>query len=127
MPTSTTITADLESAARSVEGSAADGAGAEAAADGFAAAPSTGTTTAGGDDSAQRLAADADTPTGTNNQESGVDESDLVKTDGRRIVSVVNGVLRVTELDDSPAVDGTLDLSIRFATDLLPAAATPHW
>ena len=41
-----------------------------------------------------------------------------MKTDGRRIVSVVNGVLRVTELDDSPAVDGTLDLSIRFATEL---------
>ncbi len=121
--TSTTTAAESDVAARSVEGSAAhgsgvDGARAEAATDGFAAAPSTGAATAGGDDSTQRLAADDGAPTGTNNQESGVDESDLVKTDGRRIVSVVNGVLRVTELDDSPAVDGTLDLSIRSATDL---------
>lgn len=57
-------------------------------------------------------------PTGTNNQEAGVDESDLVKTDGSRIVSIVSGVLRVTVLDDSPAIDGTLDLSMRSATDL---------
>jgi len=47
---------------------------------------------------------------GTNNQEVGVDEADLAKTDGRRLVTVVDGVLRVTVLDDEPAVDGTLDL-----------------
>ena len=121
--TSTTMAAEYDVAARSVEGSPAhgsgvDGAGAETATDGFAAAPSSGAASAGGDESTQRLATDDGAPTGTNNQESGVDESDLVKTDGRRIVSVVNGVLRVTELDDSPAVDGTLDLSIRSATDL---------
>ncbi len=55
---------------------------------------------------------------GTNNQERGVDEADLVKTDGRRLVSVVNGVLRVVVLDGSPEIDGTLDLSSRGATDL---------
>lgn len=48
---------------------------------------------------------------GTNNQESGVDEADIVKTDGKRIVSLVDGVLRVVGLDGLPAVDGTLDLS----------------
>lgn len=47
---------------------------------------------------------------GTNNQEAGVDEADLAKTDGRRLVTVVDGVLRVTVLDDAPAIDGRLDL-----------------
>ena len=55
---------------------------------------------------------------GTNNQERGVDEGDLVKTDGERLVSVVDGVLRVVELDGSPQVDGTLDLGSRGATEL---------
>ncbi len=48
---------------------------------------------------------------GTNNQEVGVDEADLVKTDGRRLVALVNGTLYVTELDGTPTIDGTLDLS----------------
>ncbi len=34
---------------------------------------------------------------GTNNHEAGVDEPDLVKTDGRRIVTVAAGVLRVID------------------------------
>ncbi len=55
---------------------------------------------------------------GTNNQEQGVDESDLVKTDGRRIVSIVNGTLRVVQLDGTPAIDGVLDVSDRGATEL---------
>ena len=76
--------------------------------------------TAGGADGAATSDAgtDAGTVIGTNNQEQGVDEADLVKTDGRRLVSVVNGVLRVIELDGSPTIDGTLDLSPRGATDL---------
>jgi hypothetical protein len=43
--------------------------------------------------------AGAGTPeySGTNNHEAGVDEPDLVKTDGRRIVTVVNGMLRVVD------------------------------
>ncbi|MFV0318407.1 MAG: beta-propeller domain-containing protein [Microthrixaceae bacterium] len=54
--------------------------------------------------------ADGEVVAGTNNQESGVDEADLVKTDGSRIVSLLDGMLRVVELDDAPGVDGTLDL-----------------
>ncbi|MDG4827709.1 beta-propeller domain-containing protein [Solwaraspora sp. WMMD1047] len=37
------------------------------------------------------------THSGTNNHESGVDEPDLVKTDGRRIVTVTGGTLRVID------------------------------
>ena len=55
---------------------------------------------------------------GTNNQEQEVDESDLFKTDGDRIVSITDGVLRVVQLDGSPAIDGTLDLSTRGAQQL---------
>jgi hypothetical protein len=55
---------------------------------------------------------------GTNNQEVAVDESDLVKTDGRRLVSIVDGVLRVVVLDDTPTIDSTLDLRTRGATEL---------
>ncbi|MHB1139404.1 MAG: beta-propeller domain-containing protein [Microthrixaceae bacterium] len=63
-------------------------------------------------------AADDGSVVGTNNQEQGVDEGDLVKTDGTRLVSVVDGVLRVAELDSSPQIDGTLDLRSRGATEL---------
>ena len=59
-----------------------------------------------------------DVVAGTNNQESGVDEADLVKTDGGRIVSIVGGVLRVTVLDEDPSIDGTVDLTGRAATHL---------
>lgn len=46
---------------------------------------------------------------GTNVHEAGVDEPDLVKTDGRRIVTVTDGVLRV--VDAARRVEtGTLDL-----------------
>ena len=41
---------------------------------------------------------DASTHSGTNNHEAGVDEADLVKTDGKRLVSVVDGVLRVVDV-----------------------------
>jgi len=39
----------------------------------------------------------AEKHSGTNNHESGVDEADLVKTDGKRIVMVVDGTLRVVD------------------------------
>jgi hypothetical protein len=42
-------------------------------------------------------AADPDSYSGTNVHEAGVDEPDLVKTDGRRIVTISNGVLRVVD------------------------------
>jgi len=46
----------------------------------------------------------------TNVHEAGVDEPDLVKTDGRRIVSLVDGTLRVVDAA-SKAVTGSLRLS----------------
>jgi hypothetical protein len=62
---------------------------------------------------------------GTNTHEAGVDEPDLVKTDGRRIITVAGGVLRVVDAA-SRTVTGTVDLRrdaedpIRWqATDLL--------
>jgi uncharacterized secreted protein with C-terminal beta-propeller domain len=49
--------------------------------------------------------------TGTNVQEAGVDEPDLVKTNGDLIVAVAGGGLQVIEPGDLPRVVGTLDLS----------------
>ncbi|GIJ22075.1 beta-propeller domain-containing protein [Micromonospora lutea] len=46
----------------------------------------------------------------TNNHEAGADEPDLVKTDGRRIVAVTGGVLRVVD-PASHRVTGRLDLT----------------
>jgi uncharacterized secreted protein with C-terminal beta-propeller domain len=40
----------------------------------------------------------------TNTHEAGVDEPDLVKTDGRRIVSVIDGVLRVVDAENMELV-----------------------
>jgi hypothetical protein len=55
----------------------------------------------------------------TNTAEPGVDEPDLVKTDGKRIVVVAGGVLRVVD-PRSRAVTGTLSLGEGgYATDLL--------
>jgi uncharacterized secreted protein with C-terminal beta-propeller domain len=47
----------------------------------------------------------------TNDQEIGVDEPDVVKTDGRRVVAISNGVLRVVDAA-SHKVTGTLDLAM---------------
>jgi uncharacterized secreted protein with C-terminal beta-propeller domain len=59
-------------------------------------------------------AAESDTPAGgtsiTNVQEGGVDEPDIVKTDGDRVVSITAGVLRVQNAADG-AIVGSLDLS----------------
>jgi uncharacterized secreted protein with C-terminal beta-propeller domain len=46
---------------------------------------------------------------GTNVHEAGVDEPDLVKTDGQRIVTINNGVLRVVDAQRRVEI-GTLDL-----------------
>lgn len=46
---------------------------------------------------------------GTNTHEAGVDEPDLVKTDGRRIVTMTGGVLRVVDAA-SKRITGLLDL-----------------
>jgi hypothetical protein len=47
---------------------------------------------------------------GTNTAEAGVDEPDLVKTDGRRIVTVAGGVLRVVDAQ-AHQLTGVLDLA----------------
>jgi hypothetical protein len=55
-------------------------------------------------------AATAPAYSGTNDYVAGVDEPDLVKTDGRRIVTVANGVLQVIDAA-SRTVTGRLDLT----------------
>jgi Beta propeller domain len=57
---------------------------------------------------------------GTNTAEAGVDEPDLVKTDGRRIVTVTGGVLRVVDAG-TQQLTGVLDLSAGAGLD----GATP--
>ena len=47
---------------------------------------------------------------GTNTHEAGVDEPDVVKTDGRRIVTITQGVLQVVD-PATKEVTGTLDLA----------------
>ena len=83
-----------------------------------AAAP--GARAAAGSDAAPRaamppgvaLSTDTTTPaySGTNNHEAGVDEPDLVKTDGHRIVTVSHDVLRVIDVSTG-RVAGRLDIS----------------
>ncbi len=47
----------------------------------------------------------------TNNQEAGVDEADMVKTDGKRIVAITNNRLSVIDVTGrKPALVGSLDL-----------------
>ncbi len=69
----------------------------------------------GGDDAtAERSAAapqEQSAYSTTNVQEVGIDEPDVVKNDGERIISVVGGKLRVVEVrDGNPVVVGTLAL-----------------
>ena len=52
---------------------------------------------------------------GTNDYVAGVDEPDLVKSDGRRIVTVANGVLEVIDAA-SRTVTGRLDLRTTYGT-----------
>jgi hypothetical protein len=56
----------------------------------------------------------------TNAQEKGVDEPDLVKTDGRRVVSVADGVLRVVDVA-SHAQTAAVPLENGYATQFLLA------
>jgi len=60
-------------------------------------AAGTGEMTAAQDGGRQIGPAPGRTFSGTNTHESGVDEPDIVKTDGRRIVTISGGVLRVTD------------------------------
>src|SRR5688572_13068852 len=54
----------------------------------------------------------------TNVHEQGVDEPDIVKTDGKRVVSIADGKLRVIDVA-SRSVAGTVDLGQRHASQLL--------
>ncbi|MEU0883546.1 beta-propeller domain-containing protein [Lentzea sp. NPDC005914] len=54
----------------------------------------------------------------TNVHEQGVDEPDIVKTDGKRVVSIADGKLRVVDVA-SRTVTGTVDLGDRYANQLL--------
>ncbi|MCP3977093.1 MAG: hypothetical protein GY720_21605 [bacterium] len=48
----------------------------------------------------------------TNNQETGVDEPDVVKTDGKRIITLTNNTLFVVDVtDDGPQLAGSMALS----------------
>ncbi len=56
-------------------------------------------------------AADAPAFSGTNVQEAGVDEPDIVKTDGRRVVAIAGGALQVLDVTGAaPRVVGSLAL-----------------
>jgi hypothetical protein len=56
----------------------------------------------------------------TNVQEAGVDEPDIVKSDGKRIFTIAEGVLRVVDVTgDAPKVVGTLKLEGGYAHQLL--------
>ncbi|WP_132124098.1 beta-propeller domain-containing protein [Actinocrispum wychmicini] len=56
----------------------------------------------------------------TNNHEVGIDEPDLVKTDGKRLVSAVNGQFKVIDVA-SHKVTGTLDLPDMTVSQILLA------
>jgi hypothetical protein len=59
---------------------------------------------------AAAAASGSGTYSGTNTHEVGVDEPDLVKTDGKRIVTVTGGILRIVDAA-SRRVSGVLDVS----------------
>ncbi|WP_033442898.1 beta-propeller domain-containing protein [Saccharothrix sp. NRRL B-16314] len=63
-------------------------------------------------------AADAPEHSTTNTHEAGVDEPDLVKTDGKRVVTVADGKLRVLDVA-TRRITGTLDVPGGHASQLL--------
>jgi hypothetical protein len=59
-------------------------------------------------------------PTGTNVQETGVDEADLAKTDGTLMITIVDHALQVVDVSGTkPRPRGTLDLGSVRPTELL--------
>ena len=72
---------------------ASDGGGDDSAGDRLTAAPPAGTDLVEGEDFS-----------GTNVQEQGVDEPDIVKTDGRRILTVTNGVFSYIDANDGDPI-----------------------
>jgi hypothetical protein len=70
---------------------------------------------------AEGVAATAPEHSTTNVQEAGVDEPDLVKTDGRHVFAIANGALRVVDVRGTePKVVGSLKLA-GFAQEMLLA------
>jgi hypothetical protein len=122
---SNTVTAEFAAASRSPRaagGPAAPGSAAGQAAPAAAGGESgvAGAGQAGTGSVAGVAAADGKTApavySGTNTATAGVDEPDLVKTDGRRIVTVIGGVLRVVDAQ-TMQLTGVLDLSEWAGTD----------
>lgn len=115
---SDTVTAEFAAASRSpgaAGGPAAPGSAAgQAAPAGAAGESGAAAGQAGAHSSADAAAADGIAApaaySGTNTATAGVDEPDLVKTDGRRIVTVIGGVLRVVDAQ-TMQLTGVLDLS----------------
>ncbi len=66
----------------------------------------------------QATAGEAPAHSGTNNYESDVDEPDIVKTDGRRVVSIAGGRLRVVDVA-SHKQTALVSLPTGYATQLL--------
>jgi hypothetical protein len=70
---------------------------------------------AGGDDGGEGSGGDGDglpDYSGTNVQELGIDEPDVVKTDGERIYAIAQGRLQIVDITDgAPVLLGSLDLS----------------
>jgi hypothetical protein len=75
-----------------------------------AAAPSVAGAAGATDNAGQVGTAAPGTYSGTNTATPGVDEPDLVKTDGRRIVTISGGVLRVVDAE-TDQLTGAIDLS----------------
>jgi hypothetical protein len=57
---------------------------------------------------------------GTNNHETGVDEPDIVKTDGKRLVSIADGQLKVVDVA-SRKLTGTLEVPNLYVSQMLIA------
>jgi Beta propeller domain len=95
---------------------AAPGATAPAGAPAAANQAGAGPAAAGRADAGQASEGAAPGYSGTNTAEAGVDEPDLVKTDGRRIVTVIGGVLRVVDAQ-TKQLTGVLDLSAGAGLD----------
>ncbi|WTW98106.1 beta-propeller domain-containing protein [Streptomycetaceae bacterium NBC_01309] len=96
---------------------------AEDSAKGSAAAPAAPPAAAAPQDAENGAKAPGDGSTapghsGTNVHEQGVDEPDLVKTDGRRVVTVADGTLRVVDVT-SRTQTGKLALPGGYATEML--------
>src|SRR5215207_1543933 len=97
----------------SAEASATEEAAVDMAAAGTvpAAAPAGRFSSEGGDDSDQSTASGDASVTGTNTQEEGVDEPDIIKADGDRIITVWENVLSYVDISNgNPVLAGTLTI-----------------